>query len=95
MTRATLVAAGSLVLAATLTLRDPAAAKAAPPSLGVSGAQVTLDGRPAFLLGVSLFDALGPTPVDDRTLDALRDWGIRIVRVWAHWSDPIYGADGR
>ena len=82
------------LLAAALPAGGRRAAAAAPPALGVSGARLTIDGHPAFLLGVSLFDALGPTPVDDAALDALRGWGIRIVRVWAHWSDPIYGADG-
>ena len=93
MRRAVLVSALLLVVAA-LPQGDRPAAAAAPPALGVSGARLTIDGHPAFLLGVSLFDALGPSPVDGRTLDALRDWGIRIVRVWAHWRDPIYGADG-
>jgi len=64
------------------------------PELGISGTNVTIDGRPAFLLGVSLFDALGPTPPRDADLDALKAWGVNTVRVWAHWHEPIYQADG-
>ena len=62
--------------------------------LGVSHQQMTVGGRPAFLLGVSLFDALGATPPRDEDLDRLREWGVDIVRVWAHWSAPLYGRDG-
>ena len=64
------------------------------PALTVSQTAFHVDGRQQFLLGVSLFDALGPTPPGDRDLDALRDWGVKIVRVWAHWQEPIYQADG-
>ena len=67
---------------------------AAGQALGVSGTTLQLDGRPAFLLGVSLFDALGPTAPRDQDLDALKEWGVTIVRVWAHWHQPIYGGDG-
>lgn len=67
---------------------------AAPPALTVSGRQLASDGRPAFLLGVSLFDALGRVPPRDEDLDTLKAWGVRIVRVWAHWSEPIYGPNG-
>ncbi|MGE5245744.1 MAG: cellulase family glycosylhydrolase [Betaproteobacteria bacterium] len=83
-----------VVIAAALALSGNSPAIADPPALGVSGTRLTLDGRPSFLLGVSLFDALGRTPVDDRTLDALHGWGIRVVRVWAHWSDPVYDRNG-
>jgi hypothetical protein len=64
------------------------------PVLSVSGTSLQVDGRTTFLLGVSLFDALGPTPPRDRDLDALKSWGVRVVRVWAHWHDPIYAPDG-
>ena len=60
----------------------------------MSGKTLQIDARPAFLLGVSLFDALGPTPPRDQDLDALRNWGVNTVRVWAHWHQPIYQADG-
>lgn len=64
------------------------------PTLTAKGARLLVSGRDDFLLGISLFDALGKTPPRDQDLDALRDWGIRIVRVWAHWSEPLYAPDG-
>ena len=82
-----LVLAGLIVIAA-------APLPAAGPSLSVSGTTLQLDGRPAFVLGASLFDALGPIAPRDQDLDALKSWGVTIVRVWAHWHEPIYGADG-
>lgn len=36
----------------------------------------------------------GPRHLATKILDTLKEWGIRIVRVWAHWSEPIYGRDG-
>ena len=63
-------------------------------ALAVSGKALQIDGRPAFLLGVSLFDALGPTPPRDQDLDALHNWGVNTVRVWAHWHQAIYQGDG-
>ncbi|MBE3071981.1 MAG: hypothetical protein IMZ67_03315, partial [Acidobacteria bacterium] len=42
----------------------------------------------------SLFDALGSTPPADSDLDQLVSWGVGLVRVWAHWNQPIYGPDG-
>lgn len=53
-----------------------------------------LDGQPAFLFGVSLFDALGAAPPRVADLDALGHWGVNTIRVWAHWEEPIYQADG-
>jgi hypothetical protein len=55
---------------------------------------MAVDGRPIFLTGISLFDALGPVPPRDQDLDAIQNWGMRIVRVWAHWHVPIYERDG-
>jgi hypothetical protein len=81
-----------LIALAALTLA--AASPPSGPTLGVSGPAFQVDGRSEFLLGVSLFDALGPTPPRDQDLDALKSWGVTIVRVWAHWHQPIYGADG-
>ncbi len=60
----------------------------------MSGTSIAIDGHPAFLTGISLFDALGVTPPTDRDLDALRDWGVNTVRVWAHWHEPVYQRDG-
>lgn len=63
-------------------------------ALGISGTRFTVDGQERFLLGVSLFDALGPTPPSGDDLEALARWGVGIVRVWAHWREPIYARDG-
>jgi hypothetical protein len=64
------------------------------PALTASGPTFQVDGRPGFLLGVSLFDALGATPPRDRDLDEMKSWGVNTVRVWAHWHEPIYGPTG-
>ena len=65
-----------------------------PSVLAVNGEQLLVDGRSVFLTGVSLFDALGRTPPRPKDFDALQTAGVRIVRVWAHWSEPVYRADG-
>jgi hypothetical protein len=85
------------LIAGTIIVLTPASPPAAAPesaTVTVSGTSFHVDGRQTFLLGVSLFDALGPTPPRDLDLDTLREWGVRIVRVWAHWNEPIYQADG-
>lgn len=64
------------------------------PVLSVSQQDILVDGRPTFLTGVSLFDALGSTPPRDSDLDTLKRWGVNAVRVWAHWHEPIYQSDG-
>jgi hypothetical protein len=89
-TLAGLIAGMSVVV----TLAGSQAAAAGASTVTVSGTSFHVDGREAFLLGVSLFDALGRTPARDQDLDTLRDWGVTSVRVWAHWLDPIYQADG-
>jgi len=63
-------------------------------SLTVASQGFHQDGRPLFVVGVSLFDALGATAPRDQDLDALKSWGINLVRVWAHWHEPIYLPDG-
>jgi hypothetical protein len=68
--------------------------RAAGPTLAISGTQLALNGQETFLVGVSLFDALGATPPRDEDLNALQRWGVKMVRVWAHWSAPIYDRDG-
>jgi hypothetical protein len=74
------------------------AALAAPPGPGaaltVSQQAIHLDGQPAFLTGVSLFDALGSVAPRDVDLDALKSVGVNTIRVWAHWHEPIYQRDG-
>jgi len=84
-------AAAGCVLALALAVWPAAAG---PATITVSGTSFHVDGRPAFLLGVSLFDALGSTPPRDLDLDTLGKWGVGVVRVWAHWLEPIYQADG-
>lgn len=74
--------------------RRGGAAPPKPANVTVSGTSLQVDGRATFLLGVSLFDALGSTPPRDQDLDQLVAWGVDIVRVWAHWLEPIYQADG-
>jgi hypothetical protein len=81
------VAIGSLALVAFV----PPAPR---PSLSVAAKAFQLDGRPQFVVGVSLFDALGSTAPRDQDLDALKAWGVNLVRVWAHWHEPIYRPDG-
>jgi hypothetical protein len=63
-------------------------------TIDASDTRLVIDGRSRFLAGVSLFDALGRTPPRDRDFDALAAWGVSILRVWAHWSEPIYASDG-
>ena len=63
-------------------------------SLTLAGTRFAVAGQERFLIGVSLFDALGPAPPSDADLDQLAAWGVSLVRVWAHWSQPIYGRDG-
>src|SRR5262245_27974027 len=53
-----------------------------------------LDGRDVFLFGVSTFDALSSASLRDADLDALQQWNVRALRVWAHWREPIYGPAG-
>jgi len=89
------IAAG-LIAVSTVAMdgRAPSAAQDNSAAVTVSGRGFHVGGRQAFPLGVSLFDALGATPPRDQDLDTLRQWGVTIVRVWAHWSEPIYQADG-
>jgi Cellulase (glycosyl hydrolase family 5) len=63
-------------------------------ALTVDAKAFQLDGHPQFVVGVSLFDALGPAAPRDQDLDALKSWGINLVRVWAHWHEPIYLPNG-
>ena len=85
-----------LVVAAVVaaTLAPAAVGQPSGPSVGVAGTAVQIDGKPAFLAGVSLFDALGAVPPRDLDLDALTSVGINTVRVWAHWHEPIYQGEG-
>ena len=55
--------------------------------LGIDGTQFTLEGKPAFLLGISYYGALGaPEDFIRRDLDDLQDHGFNWLRVWATWA---------
>ena len=67
--------------------------------LGVQGTRFTLDGAPAFLLGVSYYGGCARTPeLMARDFNALRERGVNWVRVWATWdmydSQPAVDAAG-
>jgi hypothetical protein len=52
--------------------------------LGIQGARFTLNGEPAFLLGISYYGGLGaPEEFRGRDLDDLRHHGFNWLRVWA------------
>jgi hypothetical protein len=63
---------------------DPAAGA---PKLGADGSGFTIDGKPAFLVGISYYGALGAS--DDfvrRDLADMKRHGINWIRVWATWA---------
>lgn len=67
--------------------------------LGVQGTRLTLDGAPAFLLGVSYYGGLARTPeLMARDLDDLKAHGVNWLRVWATWgmwdTQPAVDASG-
>jgi hypothetical protein len=70
------------------TLAAAAAPRKGPSTvLGIEGTQFTLNGKPAFLLGVSYYGALGaPEDFIRRDLDDLQDHGFNWLRVWATWA---------
>ena len=83
----------ALCLAAALSCLDETRTASAasrneqPTILGIKGTQFTLNGKPAFLLGISYYGALGAS--EDfirRDLDDLQDHGFNWLRVWATWA---------
>lgn len=55
--------------------------------LAISGTRFTLDGKPAFLFGISYYGALGASPeAMRRDLDDMQCLGINWIRVWATWG---------
>jgi hypothetical protein len=61
-------------------------------TLGARGGEFTVNGRPAFLLGISDFGALGePEALLRKDLDEMQRDGFNWIRVWATWS--AFGAD--
>src|SRR5262249_41478580 len=60
--------------------------------LGTDGTRFTVNGRPAFLFGVSYYGALGaPDQTVQRDLADLKKHGFNWVRVWATWA--AFGED--
>ncbi len=55
--------------------------------LGVQGNRFTIDGRPAFLLGISYYGALGGSEEQIRQdLEEFQRAGFNWIRVWATWA---------
>jgi hypothetical protein len=60
--------------------------------LGVSGARFTINSKPAFLLGISYYGALGaPKEYILRDLNDMQKAGFNWIRVWATWN--AFGSD--
>lgn len=56
-------------------------------TLGVAKTAFTVDGRPAFLLGMSYYGGLGaPERFIEQDFDDLKKRGLNWVRVWATWA---------
>lgn len=54
--------------------------------LGIAGTQFTVNGKPAFLHGISYYGALGATEAFIRQdLDDMQRFGFNWIRVWANW----------
>ena len=57
------------------------------PVLGADDARFALDGKPAFLLGISYYGGLGASDATLQSdLDALKRHGFNWIRVWATWA---------
>jgi len=67
--------------------RGPATELEIATDLEISGTRFTIDGKPAFLLGISYYGALGASPeAIRRDLQDMKELGINWIRVWATWS---------
>jgi len=56
-------------------------------TLAVQGSSFTLNGKPAFLLGLSYYGGLGaPDSFVQKDLADMKRFGINWIRVWATWS---------
>jgi hypothetical protein len=54
--------------------------------LGIRDTRFTINDRPAFLLGISYYGALGATPETWKSdLDRAQRYGFNWIRVWATW----------
>jgi len=75
--------AGKLMTEAVL---DGANGSQASTTLGISDSRFTLNGRPAFLYGISYYSALGASEAFiRRDLNDLQRYGFNWIRVWANW----------
>lgn len=55
--------------------------------IGIQGTQFTLNGKPTFLYGISLYGALGePDHLLQLDLDEIQKLGFNWIRVWATWA---------
>jgi len=82
----------TLLLMAEAVLDGSANGSQASTTLGISDSRFTLNGKPAFLYGISYYGALGAS--EDfirRDLDDLQRYGFNWIRVWANWR--AFGAD--
>jgi len=56
-------------------------------TLGVSGSQFSINGKPTFLLGISYYAALGASDdIVKRDLETMQRDGFNWLRVWADWT---------
>jgi hypothetical protein len=78
-----------------MALMGPAEARTV---LGTRGTEFTLNGRPAFLLGISYYGGLGASEATiRRDLDEMRQARINWIRVWATWAafeNDVSAVDG-
>jgi hypothetical protein len=77
---------------------EPAPADQPATKLGVTGTKFTINGRPAFLFGISYYAGLGAAErsVREDLADA-KKYGFNWVRVWATWSafgEDVSAVDG-
>src|ERR1041385_7777858 len=55
--------------------------------VGVDAGRVMLDGKPAFLLGISYYGGLGASDESiAKDLDDMKRYGFNWLRVWATWT---------
>jgi hypothetical protein len=65
----------------------PEEEQAAATRLGIDGTRFTINGRPAFLCGISYYGGLGANEQQLRAdLDDMQSCGINWLRVWATWA---------
>jgi len=76
-----------LILSAAGCANRSARPTASTTTLAVQGSSFTLNGKPAFLLGLSYYGGLGaPDSFVQKDLADMQRFGINWIRVWATWS---------